>query len=43
MLDRKARPFAEILDETSGLNLDAHNAEMTAWDKFIGDREAAAQ
>ena len=24
-------------------NLNAHNAEMTAWDKFIGDREAAAQ
>lgn len=24
-------------------NLDAHNAEMTAWDKLIGDREAAAQ
>lgn len=24
-------------------NLDAHNAEMTTWDKFIGDRKAAAQ
>lgn len=24
-------------------NLDAHNAEMATWDKFIADREAAAQ